>query len=71
MKNYHATRTTFDISIFCMQKKFFKRCTIKVLSLRDKQVRLFQLKLHNNIRLLHMQGKQRVLVKRLFQTQNI
>lgn len=43
----------------------------QLLSMRDKQVQLFQLELHNNIRLLHMQGKQRVLVKRLFQTQNI
>lgn len=56
---------------FVCKKKFFKRCTTKVLSMRDKQVQMFQLELHNNIRLLHMQGKQRVLVKRLFQTQNI
>lgn len=52
-------------SIFRMQKKILIRCTIKVVSMRDKQVQLFQLELHNNIRLLHMQGKQRVLVKKV------
>lgn len=65
IKNYHATRTTLDTQYFVCKKKFFKRCTIKVVSMRDKQVQLFQLELHNNIRLLHMQGKQRVLVKKV------
>lgn len=47
-------------------KSSFNRCNRN----GDKQAQLFQYQLHNNVRLLHMQEHQRVLVKRLFQTRN-